>query len=170
MKIGKAVVKCRFVILALSLLLLVPSVIGFMNTRVNYDMLVYLPEEIETMKGQKILEEDFGTGAICMLLAENMENKDISALKEQIEQVPHVNGVLWYDSVMDISVPMKLLPKKLYETFVKGDATLMAITFDTTTSADETMDAVEAIRALLGENCYLQGTSAVVTDTKNLST
>ena len=169
MKIGKAVVKCRFVILALSLLLLVPSVIGFMNTRVNYDMLVYLPEEIETMKGQKILEEDFGTGAICMLLAENMENKDVSALKEQIEQVPHVNGVLWYDSVMDISVPMKLLPKKLYETFVKGDATLMAITFDTTTSADETMDAVEAIRALLGENCYLQGTSAVVTDTKNLT-
>ncbi len=169
MLFGKAVVKSRYVILALALLLLIPAVIGYRNTRVNYDMLVYLPEEIETMKGQKILEEDFGTGAICMLLAENMENKDVSALKKQIEQVPHVNNVLWYDSVMDISVPMKLLPKKLYETFVSGDATLMAITFDTTTSADETMDAVEAIRALCGENCFLQGTSAVVTDTKNLT-
>ena len=169
MNFGKIVVKCRYAILIIALALLIPSFIGFQKTRVNYDMLVYLPEEIETMQGQKILEEDFGTGAISMLLVENMENKDISALKKQIEAVPHVNNVLWYDSVADISIPMELLPKKLYDTFVNGDATLMAITYDTTTSADETMDAIETIRSLLNENCYLQGTSAVVTDTKNLT-
>ncbi len=169
MNFGKVVVKCRYAILILAIALLIPSAIGFKKTRVNYDMLVYLPEEIETMKGQKILEEDFGTGAICMLVVEDMENKDVSALKKQIENVPHVNNVLWYDSVMDISVPMEILPKKIYNAFVKDNATMMAITFDTTTSADETMDAVESIRGLLNEKCWLQGTSAVITDTKNLT-
>ena len=169
MNFGKAVVKVRYMILIVSLVLLIPAWIGFQGTRVNYDMLVYLPDEIETMQGQKILEEEFGTAAISMLVVKDMSMKDVSALKAEVEKVPHVNNVLWYDSIMDISVPMEILPKELYDTFVSGDATLMAVTFDTTTSSDETMDAIAAIRTIVGEKGYLQGVNAVVTDTKDLT-
>ena len=165
---GKAVVSSRFVILIAAVLLLIPSIIGIRGTRINYDMLVYLPDTIETMQGQDILVNEFGTGAISMLIVEGKEDKEIVRLKEQVEAVDHVKDVIWYDSFADISIPKELLPQKLLDVFVRGDATLLAVTYDTSTSADETMEAVTAIRALLDDHSFLQGTNAVVTDTKIL--
>ncbi len=166
---GKAVVKARYAILIAALVLLIPAGIAYMNTRINYDMLVYLPDTIETMQGQEILQKEFGSGAIAMVIVEGKKPKEIAALKEKIEEVPAVNTVLWYDSFMDITVPEELLPDKVLDAFVNGDAQLMAVTFDTTTSDDDTMAAVEQIRALLDEHSFLQGISAVLVDTKNLA-
>ena len=143
---GKKVVKYRIVILIISVLLLIPSVLGYVNTRVNYDVLTYLPKDIETMKGQDIMVEDFGTGAFSMFIVDGMESKDVVKLKEDIEKIEHVENVLWYDSVMDISVPESMLPDELYEVFNSDTGTMMAIFFDEGTSADGTMDAIEAIR------------------------
>ncbi len=165
---GKAVVSSRFVILIAAVLLLIPSIIGIRGTRINYDMLVYLPDTIETMQGQDILVNEFGTGAISMLIVEGKEDKEIVRLKEQVEAVDHVKDVIWYDSFADISIPKELLPQKLLDVFVRGDATLLAVTYDTSTSADETMEAVTAIRELLDDHSFLQGTNAAVTDTKIL--
>ena len=165
---GKAVVSSRFVILIAAVLLLIPSIIGIRGTRINYDMLVYLPDTIETMQGQDILVNEFGTGAISMLIVEGKEDKEIVRLKEQVEAVDHVKDVIWYDSFADISIPKELLPQKLLDVFVRGDATLLAVTYDTSTSADETMEAVTAIRELLDDHSFLQGTNAVVSDTKIL--
>lgn len=168
-RFGKAVVKLRVPILIIGFALLIPSFFGYIGTRVNYDILSYLPKDIETMVGQDILVEEFGTGAFSMFMAEGMQPKEVSALKEKIEQVEHVEKVLWYDSVMDVTVPMELLPDELYEAFNSGDSTLMFIIFDETTSADATMDAIEEIRGIAAKDCFLSGMSAVVTDTKNLS-
>lgn len=168
-KFGKWVVRLRIPILVLSLILLIPAFLGYVGTRVNYDILSYLPKDIETMVGQDILVEEFGTGAFSMFVAEGMQPKEVQALKKQIEQVEHVEKVLWYDSVMDIQVPMELLPDELYEAFNSENATMMAIIFDETTSADGTMEAIEQIRMLADRQCFLSGMSAVVTDTKNLS-
>lgn len=159
----------RIPIFILSVALLIPSFLGYVSTRVNYDILSYLPGDIETMKGQDILVNEFGTGAFSLFVAEGMEEKEISALRRDIEQVEHVNKVIWYDSFMDISVPMELLPAGLKDAFNNGDATLMAIIFDETTSADGTMEAIGNIRRVAGKSCFLSGMSAVVTDTKNLS-
>lgn len=168
-KFGKNVVQLRIPILIVSLALLVPSFLGYVGTRVNYDILSYLPKDIETMVGQDILVDEFGTGAFSMLVVEGMESKDVAKLKQAVEQVEHVEKVIWYDSVMDISVPVELMPDEIYEAFNSGDATMMAVIFDETTSADGTMEAIEAIRKVADRNCFLSGMSAVVTDTKNLS-
>lgn len=168
-KMGRRIVKYRIPIFILSILLLIPSVAGYIRTRVNYDVLMYLPDEIETMKGQDILVDEFGTGAYSLFICEGMENKDVAALRAQIEEVPHVEKVLWYDSVADLSMPMDMLPDELREAFNSQDATMMFIIFSTTTSADETMDAIEQIRSLAGKQCFLSGMSAIVTDTKNLA-
>ena len=168
-KFGRGVVKLRIPILLLSLLLLVPSLLGYVSTKVNYDILSYLPKDIETMVGQDILVDEFGTGAFSMFVVDGMEPKDVARLKQEIEQIEHVETVIWYDSVMDISVPMEMLPDGIYEAFNSGDATMMAIIFDETTSADGTMEAIENIRKAADKNCFLSGMSAVVTDTKNLS-
>lgn len=168
-KLGRRVVQLRIPILILSLVLLIPSFLGYVNTRVNYDILSYLPGEIETMAGQDILVDEFGTGAFSMFVVEGMEPKDVAKLKQDIEQVEHVEKVVWYDSVMDLSVPMELMPDEIYEAFNSGDSTTMAIIFDETTSADGTMEAIENIRKVADKNCFLSGMSAVVTDTKNLS-
>ena len=167
-KFGKGVVKYRIPILVIAVLLLIPSVFGILNTRINYDMLDYLPEDMDTVIGQNILLEDFGKGAFSMVIVEGMEPKEVSALKTQIEQVEHVESVIWYDSLMDISVPMELLPDKYVQAFNSGDATLMAVFFDTATSADETMDAIRDVRAIARENCFVTGMSALVTDLKDL--
>ena len=166
---GKKVVKYRALILIVSLLLLIPSVLGYVNTRVNYDVLTYLPKDIETMKGQDIMVEDFGTGAFSMFIVDGMEDKDIVKLKKDIEEIEHVESVLWYDSVMDISVPASMLPDDLYEVFNSDTGTMMAIFFDEGTSSDGTMEAIEAIRKAAGKQCFLSGMSAIVTDTKNLA-
>lgn len=168
-KFGRKVVQLRIPILILSLVLLIPSFLGYVSTRVNYDILSYLPKDIETMVGQDILVDEFGTGAFSMFVVEGMEPKEIAGLKADIEQVEHVEKVIWYDSVMDISVPMEMVPDELYEAFNSGEATMMAIIFNETTSADGTMEAIENIRKVADRNCFLSGMSAVVTDTKNLS-
>lgn len=168
-RFGKKVVQFRIPILIISILLLIPSAIGYFATRVNYDILSYLPEDIETMKGQDILVNEFGTGAFSLFIAEGMAPKDVERLKANIEQIDHVETVIWYDSLMDIRVPMELLPEDIYEVFNSGDATMMAIIFDDTTSADSTMDAIKEIRQTADKNCFLSGMSAVVTDTKDLS-
>lgn len=168
-KLGRKIVKFRVPIFVISLLLLIPAAIGYINTRVNYDVLYYLPDDIETMRGQDILVDEFGTGAYSMFICEGMENKDVARLKEQIEGVEHVNKVVWYDSFADISFPMEMLPEKIRTAFNSDDSTMMFIIFDTTTSADETMDAIGDIRNLANKQCFLSGMSAVVTDTKNLA-
>ena len=166
---GKKVVKYRVLILILGVLLLIPSVLGYLNTRVNYDVLTYLPDDIETMKGQDILVKDFGTGAFSMFIVDGMEDKDVSKLKEKIEKVDHVKNVIWYDSIADISVPKSMLPDDIYDVFNSDTGTMMAIFFDEGTSSDGTMDAITQIRKIAGKQCFLSGMSAVVTDTKNLA-
>lgn len=166
---GKKVVKYRVLILILGVLLLIPSVLGYLNTRVNYDVLTYLPDNIETMKGQDILVNDFGTGAFSMFIVDGMEEKDVAELKEKIEKVDHVANVIWYDSIADISVPMSMLPDDIYDVFNSDTGTMMAIFFDEGTSSDGTMDAIAQIRKIAGKQCFLSGMSAVVTDTKNLA-
>ena len=168
-KFGKAVVKCRVVILITSILLLVPAVFGYILTRVNYDVLTYLPKEIETMQGQDIMIEDFGIGAFSMLMVDGMEPKDVAALKAEVEKVDHVEKVLWYDSIADISMPQSMLPDKLYKVFNSDKGTMMAVFFDEGTSSDGTMEAIGKIRKLCGKQCFLSGMSAIVTDTKELS-
>lgn len=168
-KLGRKIVKLRIPIFIISILLLIPSVIGYVNTRVNYDILYYLPDDIETMKGQDILVEEFGTGAYSMFLCEGMENKDVAALKKKLEKVEHVSEVVWYDSFADIRIPMEMLPENIRSAFNSDDSTMMFLIFDTTTSADETMDAIGEIRKIAGKQCFLSGMSAVVTDTKNLA-
>ena len=168
MKFSKAVVKFRIPILILALLLMIPSVLGIMGTRINYDMLTYLPEDMETVIGQNELLEDFDKGAFAFLIVEDMPSKDVAALKEQISEVDHVDTVLWYDSFADISVPMELLPDKIYKEFNTENATMMALFFDSSTSSDVTMDAVRQIRKIAGKQCFLSGLTAMVVDLKDL--
>ena len=168
-KISSLIVKKRMMILIISLVLLIPSVFGYISTKINYDLLTYLPKEIDTMKGQDILKEDFGTGAFSMLVSENMKPKEVSALKEKIQDVPHVKDVIWCDSLLDTSVPMEMLPKDLYEAFNHGDATLLMILYDDTSSAEGTMDAVREIRKIADERVFLSGMTAVLVDTQALS-
>lgn len=168
-KFGEAVVKLRVPILILSVLLLFPSAWGYFHTRVNYDILSYLPEDIETMKGQDILVDQFGTGAFSMVVVEGMDFKDVSKLKARIEEVDHVKQVIWYDSFVDLSVPVDLLPDKIRDAFLKGDDTVMAVIFESTMSSDETMEAIETLRTLADRQCFISGMSAVVTDTKNVA-
>ena len=167
-KLGKKIVKYRIPILVLCVLLMIPSVFGMVNTRINYDMLDYLPDDIDTVKGQDILLDEFGKGAFSLVMIEGMDNKDIVSLKGKIENVNHVETVLWYDSLVDISVPMDILPDKYYDAFNKGDSTMMAIFFDSSTSADDTMEAISEIRSLAGKQCFVSGMSAMVTDLKEL--
>lgn len=166
---GKGVVKMRIPIFIISLLLLIPAAFGYVNTRVNYDILSYLPKDIETMKGQDILEEDFGSGAFALLVAEGMPPKDAATLKEKVEKVEHVKSVVWYTSIADTSVPMQILPDKIYKKFNSENATLMMVIFDETTSADGTMQAVKDIRKIADKQSFLSGMSCVVSDTKDLT-
>ncbi|WP_024867140.1 efflux RND transporter permease subunit [Butyrivibrio sp. FCS014] len=168
-KLSHLIVKLRYIILIVAVALLIPSAIGYFNTRVNYDILTYLPKDIETMKGQDILLDQFGTGSFVLYVAEGMEEKDVAALKSKIEQVDHVADVIWYDSVMDLSVPMEMLPSKVYDAFNGDDATMMFVVFDEGTSSDGTMAAIEEIRRISDKQCFMSGMSAIVTDTKNMA-
>lgn len=168
-KVGKKIVKFRVPILILSIILLIPAVWGYVNTRINYDVLTYLPEDIETMQGQEIMTNDFGIGAFSMLMVDGMEDKEIVKLKEKVEKVDGVENVLWYDSLADISVPQSMLPSKLYDEYNTEDGTMMAVFFKDGTSSDETMKAITEIRKITGEQCFLSGMSAIVEDTKELA-
>ena len=168
MRFSKAVVKFRIPIIILALILAVPSVLGIIGTRINYDMLDYLPDTMDTVVGQQKLMDDFGKGAFSFIIVEDMPDKDVSALKQKIEKVDHVETVLWYDSLIDISVPKELLPEKIYNEFNTKNATMLAVFFNTSTSADITMDAVREIRSIAGKQCFVSGMSALVTDLKDL--
>lgn len=168
---GKWVVKHKVLILVIAVLLLIPSAFGYFHTRVNYDILNYLPDDIETMKGQEIMVDEFGTGAFSMCVVEGMSDKDISAMRKEMCKVEGVKDVLWYDSFMDLSVPIDLLPDSIKDVFVNKDAdsTIMFVLYPNSISADETMEAIESLRKVMNKQCFLSGMSAVVTDTKNLS-
>ena len=168
MRFANAVVKHRWLILIVALVLLIPSVLGMVSTRVNYDMLDYLPEDMDTVKGQNELLKDFGKGAFSLIIVEDMPDKDVAQLVEKIEKVEHVETVVWYSSLADISVPKELLPDALYDEFNTDNATMMAVFFDSATSADVTMDAIRSIRAVAGKQCFVSGMSALVTDLKDL--
>ena len=168
MRLSKAVVKHRVLILIVALLLLVPSVLGMANTRINYDMLDYLPEDMDTVVGQNELLADFGKGAFSLIVVEDMPAKDVAALRKRIEAVEHVDSAIWYDSLTDLSVPMEILPEKIYNEFNNGNATMLAVFFDSSTSADVTMDAIREIREIAGRQCFVTGMSALVTDLKDL--
>ena len=168
MKTGKIIVKYRFPVLILTLLLMIPALLGMVNTRINYDMLNYLPEDMETVKGQNELLSNFGKGAFSMIILEDMAPEDVSRLKAEIEQVDHVDSVVWYDSFADMSVPMEMLPDRLYNAFNTDNSTMMAVFFDTSTSDDLTMDAIREIRGICGKQCFVAGMSALVTDLKDL--
>lgn len=167
-KAGKKIVKYKIPIFILSLLLLVPAVFGYISTRVNYDIMTYLPDSLETVRGQDIMLDEFGMGAFSMVIVEDMEPKDVVKLKDEIREINHVKDVLWYDSVMDISVPVEMLPDDIKDAFFQGNATMMIALFDDTTSSDETMEAVSQMRTLAREQCYISGMSGVVTDVKDL--
>ena len=168
-KLSRKIVQWRIPILILSLFLLIPSVIGFLKTRVNYDILTYLPKDIDTMKGQDILVDEFGTGAFSFCVVENMNEKDVAALKEKISKVDHVKDVIWYDSIADLSVPLDILPDSIYEVFNRENSTLMVVLFDASTSDDGTLAAVEKIRKINDRQCLLSGMSPVIVDTKDLT-
>ena len=168
MRFSKAVVKCRVPILIITLLLMIPAVLGMVGTRINYDMLDYLPSDMDTVVGQDLLKEDFGKGAFSFIILEDMPAKDVVALKEKIEKVNHVETVLWYDDLADISIPMELLPEKVWKEFNTDHSTMMAVFFDSATSEDVTMDAIREIRSIAGRQCFVSGMSALVTDLKDL--
>lgn len=169
-KFGKKVVKLRIPILIISFLLLIPAAFGYFNTRINYDILSYLPKDIDTMKGQDILLKEFGTGGFSVCVVEGMDDKGVSALKSKIEKIDHVKTVLWYDSLADLSVPMEALPDSMVDAFNNAEkgSTLMMVMFDTSMSADETLDAVQDIRDLTDKQCLLSGMSSTVTDIKKV--
>ena len=168
-KFGKLIVKFKIPILIIALVLIIPSFIGMLNTRINYDMLTYLPKDIDTVTGQNILLDDFGKGGISLIVFEDTDIKTVAAAKKKIEKVDHIANVLWYDSIADISIPMEILPESIYTAFNDGNATLMAVFYNTSTSADETMQAVKEIRQIIGKQGFISGMSAVVTDLRDLS-
>ena len=167
-RFGKWIAKHKIMILLISVLLLVPAAYEYVNLHVNYDILYYLPDDIETMQGQEILLDDFGKGAYAMFVVEGLTDKQAAEIKNDISKVDHVADVIWYDSILDTTVPAQILPDEIYDMFHSKDATLMAIFFDTGTSDDETMDAIDTIREIAGEHCFLNSMSAIVTDTKHL--
>ena len=168
-KTGKWIAKHKKLILFIGLLLIIPSCMGMAATRINYDILSYLPDNLETVKGQDILVDEFGMGAFSMVVVEDMELKDAAALKDEIEAVDHVKDVLWYDDIMDLSVPVEMLPKDLREAFFKGDATMMIALFDNTTSSDESMEALTELRKITANRCFLSGMTGIIADIKSLA-
>lgn len=168
-KFGRGVVKLRVPILIVSILLLIPSIFGFVSTRINYDILSYLPSDIETMKGQDIMLDEFGKGGFSLVMLDGMEDKDVEKVKEKIEKVDHVCDVLWYDTLADVSLPKEVLPDDIYDFFNTDNSTMMAVFFDEATSADGSLEAVKEIRSIAGEQCFVSGMSSVVEDIKDLT-
>ena len=168
-KFGKWIAKHKVLIVIISMFLLIPSFLGMAATRVNYDILSYLPDSLETVEGQDIMVDEFGMGAFSMVVVEDMNLKDVAALKEKFQDVEHVKDVLWYDSVADLSIPVSMIPAKFKDAFFNGDATMMIALFDNTTSSDAAMEAVTDMRKIANEQCFISGMSGVVTDIKNIA-
>ena len=168
-KFGKGVVKFRIPIVIFALMLLIPSVFGIIKTRINYDILSYLPSDIETMEGQDIMLKEFGKGGFAFVVIDDMKDKDVVALKEKIQGIDSVCDVLWYDTIADISLPKEVLPENIYDFFNGDNSTMMAVFFNKSTSADESLEAVEQIREYAGKQCFVSGMTAIVEDIKNLT-
>lgn len=168
-KVGKWIARHRILMLLIGVLLIVPSIIGIAKTKVNYDLLSYLPDHLETVKGQDILVDEFGMGAFSMVAVENMDMKDVQKLEKEFEKVPHVQDVLWYDDVADISLPTEMIPKDIRKAFINGDATMMLVLFDDTTSSDNSMEALTQLRKIANKQCFISGMTGIVTDIKNIA-
>ena len=168
-KFSEAIVKARHAILIIGILLLIPAAIGYFSTRVNYDLLYYLPDGIDTMKGQDILMDQFNSGAFGIVMVDKMSDADVSKLKGKMEKVDHVSKVLWYDSFADMGMPKSMIPSDMYDAFNKGTSTIMLVIFDDTSSGDGTMKAIKEVRKVTRNQCMISGISAIVTDTKDLS-
>jgi predicted RND superfamily exporter protein len=169
LKFGEWIVRHKAVILIIGVLLMIPCAIGYINTRVNYDILSYLPGELTTMKGQDILKDDFGQGGFSLVMVEGMSDKDVKKTADEISEVDHVSDVICYQSLTDLNIPMEVLPENIHDFFNKDDTTLMAVFFDDTTSADGTLAAVEEMRDITSKQCFISGMSAITLDMKNLS-
>ena len=168
LKLGEWVAKSRILILIISAIMIPVSLIGFVATRVNYDLLSYLPETLETVEGQNIMVDEFGTGAFAMCVIEGMPMKEVQKLADEFKEVDHVKDVLWYGEVMDISVPTEILPDKVRDKFINGDAQLLVVFYDNTTSSDESMGALTQMRRIADERCFIGGMTGIVTDIKDL--
>lgn len=169
LKFGEWVARHRALILIISVLLLIPSAIGYINTRVNYDILSYLPKDINTMVGQDILKDEFGQGGFSLVMVEGMTDKEVAETADKISGVDHVSNVICYQSLTDCKIPKEILPAKVKDFFNKGDTTMMAVFFDDTTSADGTLDAVEEMRNITSKECFISGMSAITLDMKKLT-
>ena len=169
LKFGEQIVRHKLLILILGLAMMIPAVFGFLNTRVNYDILSYLPKDLETMQGQDILKDEFGKGGFSFVIVEGMPDKDVAKVRSDLSGVEGVAEVLWYDSLADISIPKEVLPKKIYDMFNSGDSTLMVVFFEDTTSADSTMQAIDEMRSITSKQCFISGMSGITTDMKHLS-
>lgn len=168
-RFGEWIAKHRILVLTVGILLLIPSVFGFLNTRVNYDILSYLPEDINTMQGQDILKEKFGKGGFSFVITEGMREKEIAETADRIAEIDHVADVVCYESMTDLRIPKEILPQKVYDAFNKGDTTIMAVFFDDTTSAEGTLNAIDEMRKVTSEQCFISGMSAITTDMKHLT-
>lgn len=168
-RFGQFIVKARHAILIISILLLIPAAIGYFNTKVNYDLLYYLPDGIDTMEGQDILMDEFNAGAFGIVMVDKMDDNNVSKLIDKMKKVDHVSKVLWYDSFADASIPKSMLPDKVYDAFNKGTSTIMMVIFDDTSSGEGTMEAINEIRDVTKHQCMISGISAIVTDTRDLS-
>lgn len=170
-KLGRGIVKARIPILVISIMLLIPAALGYINTRVNYDILYYLPKEIDTMQGQDILLDEFQKGAYAIVVVDGMHGRELTKLEDKIENVDHVAKLISYNSIVGGDIPLEMIPEKLRSQFYNSDkdSTMLAIFFDDTTSSDGTMNAIKEIRKVTDGQCFISGMSAVVTDTKTLS-
>ena len=161
-RIGKFIAGRKTFIVLAAFLLLIPSALGFIATKVNYDILSYLPDSLETVAGQDIMVDEFGMGAFSMVIVDGMEKKDVAALEERIEAMDHVEKVLWYDDFVGIDVPVSMIPGAVADALFQGDSTMMIALFDQTTSAETTMEAIEEMRAQVGQQCFISGMSGIV--------
>ena len=166
---GKWIARHRILILIVGIALLIPSAIGYFNTRTNFDLLTYLPESLETVRGQNIIIDEYGMGAFSMIIVENKDLKDTAKLERDIEAVPHVKDVLWYDDIADLSLPVQMVPKALREKFFRGDATMLLALLENSTSSDESIEAIDSIRAIVDEDCYVSGMTAILNDLRDLT-
>lgn len=168
-RFGKWLTKHKALVLILAVVLMIPAALGYVSTRINYDVLSYLPHSLETVSGQDTMVDEFGMGAFSMIVVEDMENKDVVALKEKLKTVDHVEDILWYDDAVDITVPTEMLPEKLQKALFHDNATMMIALFDNTTSADSTMEAITEMRGIVKKQAFISGMSGVVTDIKDLA-
>ena len=167
--LGNAVCKYRKIILIIALALLIPSILGMKATRINYDILVYLPENIETVKGEKILSEDFNMGGFSIVILENMKNKDILKLENQIKEINNVEKVISIADIIGTEIPKEMLPNEVQDKLYDDNKTIMLVTFKEQISSDETINSVEKIREITDERCKISGMTATLIDTRNLS-